>query len=75
MHAAIKRLKPLGIGKPDAKAARNIGRHMVAAEREAVDIGEIAAGKMLTVVVPPPMSIRAAPSSASSSASVERPAA
>ena len=73
-HTAIERLDSLGIGDAGVQPARKVEGHVVAAERETFRMDEAAAENTAIVVVPAPMSTTAAPRSASSSASTERPA-
>ena len=74
---AVERLQPLGVGEAEMLSPRAMSmRHVIAADGDGVDMDEPAAGENTpTDVEPPPKSTSAAPSSASSSTSVDRPAA
>ena len=72
---AVERLQPLGVGHRHVEAARDVPGHVDAADRDRVDMDEPAAGEHADRRRAAAEIDTAEPSSASSSTSVERPAA
>ena len=76
MARAVERLQPLRVGEPRVEAAGDVHGDVIAAERNGVEMGHVAAREHGDATSSrAPMSTTMTPISASSGSSTERPAA